>query len=153
MVYELYYFSLKWKCYTIWSFFPQQIFRSLSYWHPIFSLTVQTLSTGYYTPDKVNGAFFGLCCGFSHVYYTRDITCTESERLLILGPVNHYLDWPGTCLCKTLGNLTLTSPATCRPTLPWNQSDHYRGSSQSPQYIKRTSPPLMAKVLEVKTFS
>ena len=48
------------------------------------SLTVQTPVHRLIHPDKVNGAFFGLCCGFNHVYYTRDITRTESEWTLIL---------------------------------------------------------------------
>lgn len=50
------------------------------------SLTVQTPFHRLIHPDKVNGAFFGLCCGFNHVYYPRviDNTHTESEWTLIL---------------------------------------------------------------------
>lgn len=48
------------------------------------SLTAQIPFHRLMHPDKVNGVFFGLCCGFSHVYYKRGSTHTESEWTLIL---------------------------------------------------------------------
>lgn len=57
------------------------------------SLTVQTPFHRLIHPDKVNGAFFGLCCGFNHVYYPRVITHILSQNGLSSWPwISHYLD-------------------------------------------------------------
>lgn len=128
---SLHYFSLKWKFYTIWGFFPQQIFRSLRYWHPSFPQSPNSFpraNTFWLSKWCILWQFVMGSSWSNHMYWIR----MDSH----LGP-GSAITWIylGTCLCKALDNLTLTSPATCRPTLLCDKSAHLSHSAWTLQRV------------------